>query len=277
MVLTRSMAKQSASNGDKGSNSSSADTTDAPVNTASCRDVERAVATKRGLTHIKASKGREAPKPKIPKGRSSSDARPSAAVPKSTGARRGRKASSSQKPRPTKKIEDKAGGLEPTSATDSNIKDITDHPSDILSIRQRTKRPREDESNKENEANSQQELSPSNARRVRQRTNKAPINENSGKAASESSNTGSSSSDEAVAISALLQLSPAEKRKDTLGSSAPISSVKKRSASTSQCATSPSKQETSWIPKGMKFKRMKPLEIKLFMVLLELSKTAFYN
>ncbi|KAL5521892.1 hypothetical protein ACEPAF_1736 [Sanghuangporus sanghuang] len=281
MVLTRSMAKQSASKGDNGSNNSPADTTDASVNTASCRDAERAVANDRGLIHIKVSKGHDAPKPQIPKGRSSSDARPSAAVPKTTGARRGRKTSPSQKPRPTKKATDKTGGLKPASTTDSLVKDITDHPLDVPSFNQRTKRPREDEGNKENEVISEQELSPSNARRIRQRTTKAPIDENSAKAASGSSNTGSSSiadnaaesSDEAIAISALLQLSPAEKRMDTLGSSAPISLVKDRSALTSQRTSSPSKQETIWIFKGMKFKGMKPPEIKLFMTLLELSKT----
>ncbi|KAL5513904.1 hypothetical protein ACEPAG_2665 [Sanghuangporus baumii] len=270
MVLTRSMAKQSASKDDNGSNSSSADTTNASVNTASFRDVERAVANDRDLAHMKVSKGHEAPKLQMSKGRNSSDARPSAVVPKTTGARRGRKAGSSQKPRPTKKAADKTGGLRPASSTDTSIESITDHPSDIAPFKQRTKRPREEESNKENEANSQQEPSPSNARRIRQRTIKAPIGEKSERTDSASPNTGSSSSDEAMAISALLQLSPSEKRMDTLGSSAAISLVKDRSASTS-------KQETSWIFKGMKFKGMKPLEIKLFTTLLELSKTAFYN
>ncbi|KAL5501204.1 hypothetical protein ACEPAH_9591 [Sanghuangporus vaninii] len=285
MVLTRSMAKQSAIKGDSGSNSSTADTTKASVNTAFCRDAERAVVIDRDLTHIKVSKGHDAPKPQIPKGRSSSDARPSAAVPKTTGARRGRKASPSQKPRPTKKVADKTGGLKPASATDSNIKDITDHPSDIPSFKQRAKRPREDEGNKENEATSEQELSPSNARRIRQRITKAPIDEKSEKAASGSSNTGSSciadntasSENEAIAVSALLKLSPIEKRIDTLGSSAPIPLVKDRSASTSQRTSTPNKQETIWIFKGMMFKGVKPLEVKLFVALLEFSKTAFYE
>ncbi|KAL5501207.1 hypothetical protein ACEPAH_9594 [Sanghuangporus vaninii] len=285
MVLTRSMAKQSAIKGDNGSNSSLADTTKASVNTASCRDAERAVANNRDLTHIKVWKGHDALKPQISKGRSSSDARPSAAVPKTTGARRGRKASPPQRPRPTKKVADKTGGLKPASATDSNIEDITDHPSDIPPSKQRAKRPREDESNKENEATSEQELSPSNARRIRQRTTKTPIDEKSEKAVSRPSNTGSSciadntasSENEAIAIWALLQFSPAQKRMNTLGSSSPISLVKDRSALTGQRTSPSKKQETIWIFKGMKFQGMKPPEIKLLMTLLELSKTAFYK